>query len=108
MNVFIYVGHLIEVEKKLLDSNCHAQKPDEEFLESLAGVVGSKWSSLASLLSLTSDEVQEVMKEEEDEEGLPPIDRALLILKKWISKEGSTYGQLYHSLKAISLFELCK
>ena len=100
MNVFIYVGHLIEVEKKLLDSNCHAQKPDEEFLESLAGVVGSKWSSLASLLSLTSDEVQE--------EGLPPIDRALLILKKWISKEGSTYGQLYHSLKAISLFELCK
>ena len=106
MNVFIYVGHLIEVEKKLLDSNCHAQKPEEEFLKLFAGVVGSKWPSLASLLSLTSNEVQEVMKEGEEEEA--PKDYALLMLKKWISKEGSTYGQLYQNLKAISLFQLCK
>ena len=104
MSMFI-IGNHIEVQKKLLDSECHAQRPEEEFLELFAGVVGSKWLSLASLLSLTSDEVEEVRR---GEEGFTQKDHALLMLKKWTSKKEATYGQLYHKLKTISLFHLCK
>ena len=98
-------GDHIKVQKKLLDSECHAQRPEEEFLESFAGMVGSKWSSLASLLSLTSDEVEEVRR---GEEGFTQKDHALLMLKKWTSKKEATYGQLYNKLKTIPLFNLCK
>ena len=95
--VFI-IGNHIDSQKKLLDPECHAQRPDEEFLESFAGVVGSKWPSLASLLSLTSDEMQKVRR---GEEGFTQKDHALLMLKKWASKEEVTYGQLYNKLKTI-------
>ena len=63
----------------------------------------SKWPSLASLLSLTSDEVEEVRR---GEEGFTQKNHALLMLKKWTSKEEATYGQLYHKLKIISPFQL--
>ena len=87
----------IQLQKKLLDPRLQTITPDVEFLELLARVVGSKWSSLACLLSLTSEEIEEVKTEEEDQ--------ALLMLKKWSSKEGATYGQLCNKLKTISLFQ---
>ena len=90
-------GDYIQLQKKLLDPKLQTITPDVEFLELFAGVVGSKWSSLACLLSLTSEEIEEVKTEEEN--------RALLMLKKWSSKEGTTYGQLCNRLKKISLFQ---
>ena len=70
------------------------------FLESFAGVVGSKWPSLAASLSLSGDEMEEVRMEEGS-----PQDRALQMLKKWCSREDATYGQLCQALKTISLFQ---
>ena len=90
-------GDHIQLQKKLLDPKLQTITPDVEFLELFAGVVGSKWSSLACLLSLTSEEIEEVKTEEEE--------RAFLMLKKWSSKEGATYGQLCNRLKTISLFQ---
>ena len=69
------------------------------FLESLAGVVGSKWPSLAASLSLSGDEMEEVRREEGSHQDL-----ALQMLKKWYSREDATYGQLCQALKTISLF----
>ena len=97
---FCPAGDHIQLQKKLLDPKLQTITPDVEFLELFAGVVGSKWSSLACLLSLTSEEMKEVKTEMKTEEE----DRALLVLKKWSSKEGATYGQLCNRLKTISLF----
>ena len=87
-------------QKKLLDQQNHHLKPDEEFLQSFAEVVGSKWPSLALSLSLSKEEIANVK-----EEGLTQQDCALKILKKWSAKEDTTYGQLYQVLKTIPLFQ---
>ena len=90
----------VDLQKKLLDQQNHHLKPDEEFLQSFAKVVGSKWPSLASSLSLSGDEIANVK-----EEGLTQQDCALKMLKKWSAKEDATYGQLYLILKTIPLFQ---
>jgi hypothetical protein len=71
-----------------------------EFLESFAGVVGSKWPSLAASLSLSDDEMEEVRKEESSLQ-----DQALKVLNMWCSREGATFGALYQVLKEISMFQ---
>ena len=70
------------------------------FLESFAGVVGSKWPLLAASLSLSGDEMEEVRREEGSHQ-----DCALRMLKKWFSKEDATYGKLFQALKTISLLQ---
>ena len=90
----------VDLQKKLLDQQNHHLKPDAEFLQSFADVVGSKWPSLASSLSLSGDEIANMK-----EEGLTQQDCALKMLKKWLAKEDATYGQLYLILKAIPLFQ---
>ena len=92
----------VDLQEKLLDEQKHHLKPDEEFLQSFADVVRSKWPSLASSLSLSVrvDEIANVK-----EEGLTQQDCALKMLKKWSAKEDATYGQLYQVLKTIPLFQ---
>ena len=80
-------------------------KPDEEFLHSLSGVVGSKWPYLAALLSLSCSDIQAVCVEGE---GQSQRDQALLMLGKWSSREGATYSQLYEKLKPITLVHMCQ
>ena len=64
-------------------------------------MVRSKWPSLAVSLGLSESEIQEV---KEKGEGLSQHEHALEMLKKWVSREDATYGQICQSLKAISLF----
>ena len=90
----------VGLQEKLLSSQCHDVKPDVPFLESFAGVLGSKWPSLAASLSLSGDEMEEVRMEEGS-----PQEFALRMLKKWFSREDATYGQLCQALKTISLFQ---
>ena len=87
----------VDLQKKLLDQQNHHLKPDADFLQSFADVVGSKWPSLASSLSLSVDEIVNVKEKEQD--------YALKMLKKWSTKEDATYGQLYQVLKTIPLFQ---
>ena len=65
--MFLYLyfcsGDVIGLQEKLLTPQYHDLKPDVEFLESFAGVVGSKWPSLAASLSLNDEEIEEVRKE---------------------------------------------
>ena len=90
----------IDLQKKLLDQQNHPLKPDAEFLQSFADVVGPKWPSLALSLSLSGDEIANVK-----EEGLTQQDCAVMMLKKWSAKEDATYGQLYLILLNIPLFQ---
>ena len=99
------VGEAISIQRKLLESEHHCVKPDDEFLHSLSGVIGSKWSYLAALLSLSSSDIRAVRVEGE---GQSQREQALLMLGKWSSREGATYGQLFEKLKPISLFQLCR
>ena len=99
---FNIVAHHVDLQKKLLDQQNHHLKPDAEFLQSFANVVGSKWPSLASSLCLSGDEIANV---KEELEGLTQQDCALKMLKKWSAKENATYGQLYQLLKTIPLFQ---
>ena len=90
-----HVGVCTRLQEKLLAPQNHDLKPDMEFLESFAGVVVvSKWPALAAFLGFSDEEVEEVRKEQ---------DHALGMLRKWASREGATYGQLYRRLKTISL-----
>ena len=93
------LGVAVELQEKLLARQFCSIKPEVGFLESLAGVVGSKWPSLAASLSLSGDEIEEVRREEGSHQDL-----ALQMLKKWYSREDATYGQLCQALKTISLF----
>ena len=49
----------IQLQRSLLDPEKQSLRPDEQFLEMLAGVVRSEYPSLASILSLTSSEMEE-------------------------------------------------
>ena len=93
-------GVAVGLQERLLSPQCHDVKPDVMFLESFAGVLGSKWPSLATSLSLSDDEMEKVRRE-----GGSHQDRALQMLKKWCSRKDATYGQLCQALKTISLFQ---
>ena len=93
-------GVPIQLQKSLLSPEQRDLKPDKQFLELLAGELGSNWPSLASALSLTSSEVEEVKKKHSH------LDHAALqMLQKWVEREDATYGQLCHKLKSIPLFQ---
>ena len=97
------LGEHVGIQKKLFESEY--AKPEEEFLQSFSGVVSSKWPYLAALLSLGASEIKEVRQEGE---GLSQSDHAFLMLSKWASREGATYGHLYKKLKPATVFQLCK
>lgn len=61
----ISVGGLIGLQEKLLDSQYSKQKPNDDFLQSFAGVVGDRWPSLASLLFLTAEDVEKIKRDKE-------------------------------------------
>ena len=94
----IILGVAIQLQEKLLKKELCMVKPDARFLELFAGVMRNKWPSLAVSLSLSEQEIEEV---KEGEEG----DQALQMLRKWVSREDATYGQLCQMLKSISLFQ---
>ena len=75
-------------------------KPDEEFLELFAGVVGSQWPSLAASLPLSEEEIMEVRKGDVSQRKC-----AFKMLHKWVSTGDATYGQLCHKLMTFSMFE---
>ena len=76
-------------------------KPDEEFLHSLSGVVGSRWPSLAVPLMLSEEEIEGLKKKA----GHSQEASAFQMLKIWASREEATYGKLCRKLKTISLFQ---
>ena len=92
-------GVAVQLQEKLLAPQYQDLKPDVEFLESFAGVVGSRWPSLAASLSLT-DLMEKVKKD-----GGSPQDRAFQMLKKWCLRKDATYGLLCQTLKTIPLFQ---
>ena len=81
-----------------MDSEKQSLRPDEQFLELLAGVVKSECPSLVSILSLTSTEMEEM---EKNWKQLSQSELSLQILKKWATREDATYGQLCHKLMTI-------
>ena len=89
----IFPGVPIQLQRTLLDPEKQSLRPDEQFLEVLAGVVRSECPSLASILSLTSSEIEEV---QQNRNQLSQLELSL--------REGATYGQLCHKLKTIALF----
>ena len=76
-------------------------KPHPEFLDLFAGVVGCQWPSLAASLSLSDEEIQEL---KEKGEHLSDKDRALQMLKQWVSREDATFCKLCQILKTVTLF----
>ena len=90
-------GVPIQLQRTLLDPEKQSLRPDEQFLELLAGVVKSECPSLVSILSLTSTEMEKNRK-------LSRSERSLQLLKKWATREEATYGLLCQKLKTISLF----
>ena len=97
-------GTAVQLQEKLLEPDAakNALKPDLEFLDLFSGVVGRQWPSLAASLSLSETEMQEV---KERGEGLSDKDRALQMLRKWVSCEDTTYSKLCQNLKNVSLFQ---
>ena len=97
----LFPGVPIQLQRTLLDPEKQSLRPNEQFLEMLAGVVRSECPSLASILSLTSSEMEEV---EQNRNQLSQLELSLHMLKKWAAREEATYGQLCHKLKTIALF----
>ena len=95
------LGVDIRLQENLLAPQNQSLQPSEEFITTFADVVVTKrlWPSLAASLSLSESS--------ETEEGLSLQDHALQMLKRWATSEDATYGQLYNTLKTISLYK-CK
>ena len=94
-------GLHIQLQEKMLGQETQALKPDQAFLRSLSGVVGSRWPSLAVSLSLSEGEIEGL----KEKVGLSQRELALQMLRIWVSGEEATYGQLCRKLKTISLFQ---
>ena len=94
-------GPHIQLQEKMLGQETQALKPDEAFLRSLSGEVGSRWPSLAVSLSLSEGEIEGL----KEKVGLSQQELALQMLRVWASGEEATYGQLCRKLKTISLFQ---
>ena len=102
--LFCCLGVDVELQEKMLDDKNKEEKPDEKFLHSLSGVVGSRWSSVAVTLSLSSDDIDGL----NGKVGLHQQELAFQMLKTWSLKEDATYGQLCCKLRAISIFQHSK
>ena len=100
-HLFSVLGVDVQLQENLLAPQNQSLQPSEEFITIFADVVVTKhlWPSLASSLSLSESS--------ETEEGLSLQDHALQMLKRWATSEDATYGQLYNTLKTISLYK-CK
>ena len=90
------------VQKKILESNSSV-RPDEDFLQSFAAIIGSRWQCLAFPLSLTSEDIVSIKRETR---GAEPTKQALVMLQKWAAKEMATYGQLRERLRTLSVFHI--
>ena len=99
ISICFCLGAEVQVQEKLVDPKNHLLKPSTEFLESFAGVVGSKWPSLAVSLGLTEKEMEELKTE-----NLSTQDSAGEMLTRWASRDEATYGLLCLKLRTISLF----
>jgi len=95
----LIIGAEVYVQQILLDRTQQDRKPNEEFLQKFAAVVGSKWASLETILCLTSAEMEVRGSSQEGNR------MALEILKKWMGKENATHGWLYDQLKKNILFQ---
>lgn len=98
----MHAGDILDIQEKLLELQYSDQKPNDDFLQSFAGVVGNRWPTLASLLSLTLRDIQEIKTEREMSSR---ADHPLHMLRRWASNEEATYGQLCERLKTVSLFQ---
>ena len=97
----------IQLQEKLLSPQYQHLLPDASFLESFAGVVGSKWPSLANSLPLSDDEIENVKKEDISQSNDSRQQNcAFLMLRKWASRENATYSQLLQALKTMPLFPM--
>ena len=86
---------MVEIQKKLTETDLAHCKPDDDFLESFADMVGGLWCSLATLLSISPCDIEEIHSGRE---------KALQVLKKWQLSPEATYGQLKQKLQTISIF----
>ena len=98
---FFLIADIIDLQEKLLEPHYSVQKPDDDFLQLFAEVVGNRWPSLASLLSLTARDIEEIKKEKKRSSQAI---QALQMLKKWRLREEASYGQLCERLKTVPLF----
>ena len=85
-------------DKILNEVNTHS-RPDSNFLQSFAAIIGSRWQCLASPLSLTSEDIVSI-------KGADPTRQALAMLQKWAASETATYGQLRERLCTLSVFHI--
>lgn len=95
------VGVHVELQEKMLDGKNQTRKPDEKFLQSLSGVVGSRWPSVAVTLSLSGNDIDRLNEMAVSHQH----ELAFHMLKIWALKEDATYSQLCQRLRAISIFE---
>ena len=100
LSLFSDLDSQISIQEKLLEQQNHTLKPDVEFLESFAGVVGSRWPSVAASLSLSDEEMEEVRKEESS-----PQNQALQMLNMWCARENATFHSLCRVLQTFLLFQ---
>ena len=94
-------GGVLVIQEKLLESQYSEMKPDDEFLQSFARVVGNDWPHLASLLSLSTRDLMEEMKRQNKTSS---VDQALHMLQIWNSHEETTYSKLCERLRTVPKF----
>ena len=93
----------MNLQDKILSEDNSTVRPDSDFLQSFAAIVGSRWQCLASPLSLTSEDIVSIKRETR---GAEPTRQALAMLQKWAASETATYGQLRERLCTLSVFHI--
>ena len=104
MNFFVFFVALdFILQEKMLSAEYQDLKPEEEFLEAFAGVLGFKWASLAAAISLSEEELEECRRDGSSKEK-----QAISALHKWALRDGATYRQLCRRLQAFEFATFSK
>ena len=81
---------VMDVQQSLLNKENANSEITEEFIETFAALINSRWPLLASLLSFTTSEIEHIKREVT---GMPPV-KAAAMLGKWKERTIGTYGVL--------------
>ncbi len=93
----------VSLQRIILDESKSTSRPDMDFLQSFAAIIGSRWQCLASPLSLTSEDIVSIKRESR---GAEPTRQALIMLQKWAASNTATYGHLKERLCTLSVFHI--
>ena len=87
------------VQKAILNEEAADSLVSEDFVQTFATVIDSKWPLIASLLSFTTAEIEQIKREVT---GVPSVKAATTMMNKWRERATATYSSIMTKVSNIN------